>query len=302
MRRAGDEPASLDEDGREGRQEDSQVVLQPPGGPARPVAVRRRVEEDPVVATPASCLAGDEPPGVVDEPADRPVGEPRELRVAPGPGHRGARGVHVRDQGTGTGEREGREAGVGEEVEHRGRPPRRGGDGSGPPGGPAGHGHVLREDAHPAGTRRPELQGDVVHDDRPMRGQAAHREPGARGRPLVAVEAGIGARPCRRIPARLADGRRRRPIEDDIAEPLEAAPLARIEERVVDDRRLHPMIVPSGPPCRWAGTRCRSRPRHKAASDAPAATADAWTGRSRLGSGAPLSLPLVFVGQWATRP
>ena len=85
---------------------------------SRTVPVGRRVEDDPGVAAAAPDLAPGERRRVVDDPADRPVGEPGQVRVVARPGDRRARRVHVRDAGPGGGHRERGEPRVGEEVEH----------------------------------------------------------------------------------------------------------------------------------------------------------------------------------------
>ena len=79
-----DEAARL-EDRAQPRPGAPQVVLEAPGCAAGAVAVGRRVEDDPVVPPPAPGLALDERTRVVDDPADRPVGQPGQLRVAPWP-------------------------------------------------------------------------------------------------------------------------------------------------------------------------------------------------------------------------
>ena len=56
----------------------------------RSVAVRRRIDDDPVVAVPAATLAPDDRPDVVDEPADRPILQPRRPRRSVAPRRRRA--------------------------------------------------------------------------------------------------------------------------------------------------------------------------------------------------------------------
>ena len=90
-------------------------VLHRPGVSAGAVAVRRRIEDEAVVAPPAPGLARDERPGVVDDPTDGPVRQAGQLGVAAGPGHGRARGVDMRHARTRPGEGQRREAGVGEQ-------------------------------------------------------------------------------------------------------------------------------------------------------------------------------------------
>ena len=63
-------------DGGTAGEQSVQVVGEAPSLTARTVAVRRRVEDDAVVASSSASLPCDERRGIVDEPADRPVGEP----------------------------------------------------------------------------------------------------------------------------------------------------------------------------------------------------------------------------------
>ena len=65
----GDQLGNLAEQG-------SEVVLEPPPTTPRAVAVTRRVENDAVEAPAAPKLACDEALRVIDDPADRPPGEP----------------------------------------------------------------------------------------------------------------------------------------------------------------------------------------------------------------------------------
>ena len=96
----------------------SEVVLEPPPTTPRAVAVTRRVEHDAVVAPATPNLACDEGRRIVDDPADRPLGEPRQLRVPPRPGDRRPGCVDVDDRGAFRRRDQCRQAGVREQVEH----------------------------------------------------------------------------------------------------------------------------------------------------------------------------------------
>ena len=94
---AGDEPLgvrgqehpSVGGQGGGGRpREGFEVVLESPYLAGRAVPVGRRVEDDAVVAPFSTDLARDESPGVVDQPADRSVGEPVQRGVPSRPGDR----------------------------------------------------------------------------------------------------------------------------------------------------------------------------------------------------------------------
>ena len=74
---AGDERRPRPQERPDAGQERREVVVEAPRRAARPVAVRRRVQEDAVVATAPAHLAGHEARRVLHEPADRAVRERR---------------------------------------------------------------------------------------------------------------------------------------------------------------------------------------------------------------------------------
>ena len=74
-----------------------EAVLEAPRRATAPVAVARRVEDDRVVPPAPPDLALDEGLDIVDEPADRPVGESGQLGVSPSPGDRWTGAVDVGD-------------------------------------------------------------------------------------------------------------------------------------------------------------------------------------------------------------
>ena len=84
----------------------------------RRAVVARRIEDQAVVATSSTRLPGDEPLDVVDDPADRSVGQPRQLGVAAGPGDGGTGAVDVCHGGPGRGRRERHRPGAGKQVQH----------------------------------------------------------------------------------------------------------------------------------------------------------------------------------------
>ena len=208
----GDQLGNLAEQG-------SEVVLEPPPTTPRAVAVTRRVEHDAVEAPAAPKLACDEALRVVDDPADRPPGEPRQLRVPPRPGDRRPGCVDVNHRGALCRGNQRRQAGVCEQVEHghaRGdRVPE-----------PLPRASAAREQAHLARRGRSQLDGQPVHLDLPRVHvvrpcPAASRLVRQRG----VVPRGRGSP--------LADRRGMRPDDDTRPKPFEARTAAHVEQLVV---------------------------------------------------------------------
>ena len=99
------------------RQQPRQVLRQPPHLAPRAVAVAGRIEDHGVVAVAAFQLPLDELHRVLDDPADRGVGQAGKLGVAACPGHDVLGRVDVDHFGPGRGRRQRAPAGVGEQVE-----------------------------------------------------------------------------------------------------------------------------------------------------------------------------------------
>ena len=188
-----------------------------------PVAVARRIEDDGVVPAFAALLARNESLDVVDDPADRPVGEAGQLRVATGPGDGRPRAVDV-----GHGRARGRSGqrhcpGVGEEIEDLRRPaePR-----DGIPD-PRPVRCLLRKEPDLARVGRSKLEPQVaIVDDPRLRLALAECRPAD-----ISIESEVCARPGRRV-ARRRVGRRRGPVHHELAEPLQPAPVAGVEQLV----------------------------------------------------------------------
>ena len=178
------------------------------------VAVARRVEDDAVVAPAAPGLARDERFDVVDDPADRPVGQARQLGVATRPGDRRPRPVDVGHGRARRGRGQRRRAGVGEQVEDGGRRARAGADrrrgprrGSRPAPGTGRPGRSASGAARTA-DRRPSTVPAV--GDRAARAPSSRRRDRTAGRPLPRgrIDAAARRRPA---PADRRRGRRTAP-------------------------------------------------------------------------------------------
>ncbi len=74
-----------------------EAVLEAPRRTTTAVAVARRIEDDRVVPPVTPDLALDECLDIVDEPADRPMGEPGQIGVAASPGDRRPGSIDVGD-------------------------------------------------------------------------------------------------------------------------------------------------------------------------------------------------------------
>ncbi len=196
-----------------------QVLLEPPGAVRAGVPVGGWIEHHAVVPPAAPCLALHEGQRVVDDPAHRPVRQPGQLGVPPRPCHGRSRRVHVRHRRVGIGHRQRAQSGVGEEVQD--------GRGSRLISKPREHRGVLGKEAQLTRLGRPELHRQPVDHDRPGVRASGRSQPAA-----VPLEAEAGGPPRGRIPP-LAEGARRRPIDDVGAEPLEAGRAAHVQERVV---------------------------------------------------------------------
>ena len=192
-----------------------------PAVAVRAVAVARRVEDDPVVAAAPARLAPGERQGVVDDPADRPVGQAGQLGVAARPGDGRTRPIDMRRPGP----RPAARASVVAPVEANrwrtsgvARPPR------------PRRGATARS-AHAPETSRPGPRTPAAARASPRRASIVH---GDRSRPRPAASPDrTGDRPPPRLRARRAPrlGRaRRRPVDDARAEPLQATPVAAIEQ------------------------------------------------------------------------
>src|SRR5690606_38331600 len=208
-------------------------------------AIGRRVEQDDIVAVAAALLALRKLHRVLHDPADRPVGKPRDLLVLAGPADCLFRGVDMGDLRARAGCDEGGKPRIAEQIEHLHRPAR----------SPDQRLHM-----------RP-VRGLLGKDaDMPERGETAeivdavvaHRPGFAESRlwkaptaePLLVRVAGedcVGRRPFafgkRRLPYRLAFG------AHDAIRPvlLQLPPSAGIEQRVVTTRRDleddgHPLV------------------------------------------------------------
>ena len=84
------------------------------------MAEGRRVQDDSVVAPSAPPLAFDERLGVIDDPADRAIGEAGQLGVPTRPADRRPRRVDVGDARASPSEGKGRRAGRRKEIQHLG--------------------------------------------------------------------------------------------------------------------------------------------------------------------------------------
>ena len=135
----------------------SEVVLEPPPTTPRAVAVTRRVEHDRRrSAGRAEPRVRRRPLRVVDDPADRPPREPRQLRVPPRPGDRRPGCVDVNHRGALCRRDQRRQAGVREQVEH--------GHALGDPvPEPLPRALLFGEQAHLARRGRSQLDGQPVH-------------------------------------------------------------------------------------------------------------------------------------------
>ncbi len=225
-------PASSSND-RHVREQPRQVALDLPRGGARSVAVGRRVEHDAGVSTAAPNLALGEGARVVDDPADGPVGEAGQGRVAPGPGDRRPGRVDMDDRRARP--RPGRASrapwprtGAGRRARRRPTPaPERRPDSIAQP---RQHRRVLREDAELASLRRSQLERHAVDRQRPRLARGRRADPAT-----LAVVAQVGRRPRVRIAAR-AERRRMWPVDDPRPEPLEAGRATHVEQRVAGVR------------------------------------------------------------------
>ena len=198
-----------------------EVALQPPGPPAGAVTVGRWVEDDAVVPPFATDLAGDERPCVVDQPADRSIGEAVERRVAAGPGHRRSGGIDVHDLGAGACQGQRAQAGVGEEIQDRWPVVFRD-----PLEKPRQRRGLLREEPDLAGIGGPELHREIVDADRPA---VASLVEAVTAPASLAIEPEIGVRPLAWRPTR-EPGAGRGPVDEVIAEALETPAVARVDQ------------------------------------------------------------------------
>ena len=96
------------------------MLLQPPHLALRPAAELGRVEQDAVVAAPAPDFARGEFGGIVDDPADRPLGQARQRGIGASALDRLLRRVDMDQPGAGFAEQQRADAGVAEQVEHLG--------------------------------------------------------------------------------------------------------------------------------------------------------------------------------------
>ena len=161
-----------------------QRVGELPAGPVRAVPVGWRVEDDPVVAASPSTFTGGERQGVIDDPADGPVGEAGQLGVPPRPRDRGPSAVDVGHAGSRPHERERRRPRRGEQVQDRWRFAV--GDGLAEP---RPERRVLGEEPDLSGRGGSKLQPEAVELDQPRRqvGPLPTR---------LAVPAEVGSPPC----------------------------------------------------------------------------------------------------------
>ena len=189
----------------------------------------RRVEDDGVVAPSAADFALHELVGVVHDPADRRGGEAVQLRVLARPLHHPLRGVEVADLSAAQSRRQGRAAGVGEEVEKRRCAAGRLGGGdrlADPPPLRA----LLGEDAEVAEVSAAELEADAGGLDFPGLRDARAVVPAV---PVLAVEGRVRARPFRRRQRRTPQRLRAWTRERVGAEALKLAAVAAVEKFVV---------------------------------------------------------------------
>ena len=206
--------------------------------------VARWIEDEPGIPAPTSDLAFREGHRVIDDPADRTVGEAGELGIPACPCDGRSSGVHVGQRGTGGPHRERGETRVGEEMQDRGS--------AGqlvpcldPVAEPRQHRGMLREEPDLACLGRPQFQGHSLHLDRP--GGPGHR---------LAAPAAITIEPQVRAPPRLGIASRAErhgewPVRHSLPEPLEPSPTADVEQDVA---AVH-LRVPdrSGPACTTFG-------------------------------------------------
>ena len=135
------------------------MILQPPQLALGSAPELGRVEQDAVVAPPAPDLAGGELGGIVDQPADRPVGQPRQSRIGLAALDRFFRRVDMDQPPAGLAEQQAADPRVAEQIEDVGV------------GGPGPHPVPLRrhvgEETEMAEGRQRGVEANIAARQRP---------------------------------------------------------------------------------------------------------------------------------------